>query len=71
MDEVKEMSEKERVDVESASPPSIYNAPPFDVAVQEVNAMEERESLCPDVRVAEIAPPFVDEQFVNVTPEIV
>ena len=43
----------------------------MDVAVQEVNVMDERDSLCPDERVTEIAPPFVDEQFVNVTPEIV
>ena len=67
--EEKEREEKERVEIESASLPSIYNAPPFDVAVHEVNVMEERDSLCSDVRVTEIAPPFVDEQFVNATPE--
>ena len=67
--EEKEREEKDRVEVESASIPSIYNAPPFDVAVQEVNVMEERVSLFSDERVNEIAPPFVDEQFVNVTPE--
>ena len=68
---MKEREEKERVEVESASPPLIYNAPPLDVAVQEVNVMEERESLCPEVRVNEIAPPFSDEHDVNDTPEIV
>ena len=69
--ESKVREENERVESESASPPSIYNAPPFDVAVQEVNVMEERESVCPDERVAEIAPPFSDEHPLNVTPEIV
>ena len=56
--------------MESTFPPSIYNAPPFDEAVQEVNVMEERVSLCSDERVAEIAPPFSDEQSLNVTPEM-
>ena len=63
--------EKERVEVESAFPPLMYRAPPLDVEVHEMNATEERESLCPDDRMAEIAPPFCDEQDVNVTPEIV
>ena len=66
-----ETSEKERVEVESASPPSIYNAPPFDVAVHDSNEREERESLCLDERVAEIAPPFSDEHDVNLASEIV
>ena len=68
--DVKEREEKERVDVESTLPPLMYNAPPLDVAVQEVNVMEERESLCPDVRVTEIAPPFSDEHDLNVAPLI-
>ena len=71
MDEAKEISEKERVEVERALPPLIYNAPPFDVAVHEVNVTEERDSLCPEERVAEIVPPFSDEHDVNFTPEIV
>ena len=41
----------------------------MDVTEQEVNVSEERESLCSDERVAEIAPPFSDEQFVNFSPE--
>ena len=69
--EVKVTEEKDRVDVESAFPPLMYSAPPFDVAEHEVNVIEERESLCPEERVAEIVPPFSDEQDVNVTPEIV
>ena len=68
---MKETKEKERVEVESASPPLIYNAPPLDVAEHEMNSTEERESLCPSVRVAEIAPPFSDEHDVNVTPDII
>ena len=44
MQEEKERVEKEMVDVESTSPPSIYAVPPFDVAVQEVNLSEE--SVC-------------------------
>ena len=67
--EEKEREEKERVEIESAPPPSIYNAPPLSVAEHDSNEREERDSLCSEVRVAEIAPPFVDEQFVNVTPE--
>ena len=56
---------------ENSSLPSIYSAPPLDVAVQESNVREERVSMCPEVSVAEIAPPFSDEQDVNVTPEII
>ena len=47
------------------------NTAPFPVGVQDVNVREERVSVCPDERVAEIAPPFSDEQLVNATPEIV
>ena len=68
---VKVREEKERVEVESAFPPSIYTAPPLDVAEQEVNVMEERVSLCPEVRMAEIAPPFSDEHDLNAALEIV
>ena len=67
--EEKEREEKERVEIENPSLPSIYNPPPLSLAVHDSNDREERESLCSDVRVTEIAPPFVDEQFVNVTPE--
>ena len=59
------------MDVESTSLPSMYSAPPFDVAEQEANSTEEKESFLPDDRVAEIAPPFSDEHDVNVAPEIV
>ena len=72
MEEVKEMWEKERVEVESTFPPSIYNAPPFDEAVQEVKVNKASVSFFDvEERVAEIAPPFSDEHNVNVTPEIV
>ena len=67
--EEKEREEKERVEIENPSLPSIYNPPPLSLAVHDSNDREERDSLCSDVRVTEIAPPFVDEQFVNVTPE--
>ena len=67
--EEKEREEKERVEIDSTSPPLIYNAPPLSVAEHDSNEREDRERLCSDVRVTEIAPPFVDEQFVNVTPE--
>ena len=59
------MSEKESVEVESTVPPGMYRAPPFDVAAQDVKVREERDSLCPDERVAEIAPPFSDMQLVK------
>ena len=36
------------------------------MAEQEANSTEERESVLPDERVAEIAPPFSDEQDMNV-----
>ena len=67
--EEKEREEKDRAEIESASPPLIYNAPPFSIAEQDSNEREERDSLCSEVRVNEIAPPFVDEQFVYITPE--
>ena len=67
--EENEREEKERVEIENPSLPSIYNPPPLSTALHDSNDREERESLCSDVRVTEIAPPFVDEQFVNVTPE--
>ena len=56
------------MDVERVFPPSIYNAPPFDDAVQEVNVMEERENWCPSVRVTESAPPlpFTHSHLLNV-----
>ena len=69
--EEKEREEKERVEIESAFPPLIYNAPPFDVAVQEMNVTEEIDSLYREERVVEIAPPFSDEQSVNVASQIV
>ena len=67
--EENEREEKERVEIENPSLPSIYNPPPLSTALHDSNDREERDSLCSDVRVTEIAPPFVDEQFVNVTPE--
>ena len=48
------MSEKESVEVESTSPPLMYSTPPLDVVVHEMNSTEERESLCPSVRVTDI-----------------
>ena len=65
------MLEKERVELERALPPLMDNAPPFDVAVQEANVMEERVNLCRDERVAEIAPPFDAEHELNVVLAIV
>ena len=67
--EEKEREEKERVEIENPSLPSMYNPPPLSTALHDSNDREERYSLCSGVRVTEIAPPFVDEQFVNVTPE--
>ena len=36
------ISVKERVELESAFPPSIYSAPPLDVAAHELNSTEAR-----------------------------
>ena len=63
--------EKERVFVEMLLPPIIYTPPPHDVAEHDVKFNEESVSfLVADDRVTEITPPFSDEQFVNVTPEM-
>ena len=43
----------------------------MDVALQEVNVREERESLYSDERVAETAPPFSDVQDVKLQEEMV
>ena len=66
MYEEKEREEKERVEGESASPPSIYNAPPFDVALHEVNRMEQRrraeEGYVVDEEVEELSMEAMEEK---------
>ena len=69
--EVKVREEKERVDGEIELPPSIYTPPPHPDAEQDVKVRDVRERIWEDERVTEIAPPFSDEQDVNVTPVIV
>ena len=71
MQEGKGRVERERVVVESILVALMYSAPPYCVAEQVSKVREERVSVCPEERVAEIAPPFSDEQSVNVTPVIV
>ena len=58
------------MDVESSLPPLMYNPPPYTVAEQESKVVDVRVSVLEDERVDEIAPPFSDEQFVNVASEI-
>ena len=69
--EVKEREEKERVEAEIYSPPSIYTPPPHPNAEHKVNSIDSSVIVEEDEeRVTEITPPFPDSfvewQLLNV-----